>query len=582
MAQNHPETLCDIYFAGLEEKKGAARFLYKSSGKWEEVTGEEFHLLVLKAAGAMLDFGIQPGDHVAISSYNRLEWTVIDYATLLIGAVTVPLYSTLPGDQADYIIRDCKAKLLFVENEEQFEKMIPYSQELHRVSISGQKGELWADFLKKGESLSKENLRDLSGRVQAEDLATLIYTSGTTGNPKGVMLTHGNVTSNIVMGRNVTRFVEGDLALSFLPLSHIFERAFDFGLFYVGATIAYAEGIDQVPDNLRELHPTVMAAVPRFYEKVHMKIQESIATMPDRKRKIFNWALKVGREESILRMQGKALPLGLKWKYFWAKKLVLQKLHERVGGRLRLFISGGAPLNQDIAEFFFAAGFTILEGYGLSETSPIISINQEGEVKLGTVGKPAPGVKVKIASDGEILAQGPNIMRGYLNLPEESAAVLQNGWFHTGDIGEFDEDGFLRITDRKKDLAKTSGGKYIAPQPIELRLKKNPCVANAIVVADRRHYPSSLIVPNFEVVKSKLGVGGSPQEMIQEPRVRTLFQEIVDEVNADLAQYEKIKQFDCLPDDFSIDSGELTPTMKVKRRVVEKNYSEVIDALYAG
>lgn len=579
MAETLPKTVCDLYFAGLEAKKEGPRFLRKVSGTWESVTGEEFHRQVRTLAGALLDFGVKPGDRVAILSYNRLEWPVIDYATLLVGAVTVPLYSTLPGNQCEFILKDCAARLVFVEDREQHEKLEPYSESLHRVTISG---ESWGEFNRRGESFSEEDLRSVAKTAGEEDLATLIYTSGTTGNPKGVMLTHRNVTSNIVMGREVTKFVEGDLALSFLPLSHIFERAFDFGLFYVGATIAYAEGLEEVAENIREVRPTVMAAVPRFYEKINMKIQASVAAMPSRKKKIFTWALKIGREESKYRMSGKKLPLGLRWKYGWAKKLVLDKLHDRVGGRLRLFISGGAPLNRDVAEFFFAAGFTILEGYGLSETSPIISINQEGQVKLGTVGKPAPGVEVKIAEDGEILARGPNIMKGYLNLAEETAAVLQNGWLHTGDIGEFDSDGFLKITDRKKDLAKTSGGKYIAPQPIELRLKTNPCVANAIVVADRRNYPSSLIVPNFEVLRSKLGLEGSPQEMIQEPRVRSLFQEIVDEVNADLAQFEKIKKFDCLSDDFSIDAGELTPTLKVKRRVVEKRYSDVIDALYAG
>jgi len=575
-----PTTLCEAYFAGCSRGTPAERIRYKKAGTWRSMSTKEFADQVRAFAGALRSAGIGPGDRVALLSYNRPEWAVADYGTLTAGAVNVPIYSTLPADQCEYILKDSGTKLVVVEDEEQFRKIGALSDSLRVVNLGTGGGDPWEEFLRRGAGFSETEHREAASRVQPEDLATLIYTSGTTGTPKGVMLTHRNLASNLWAICQVLQFGPEDRGLSFLPLSHILERQVDYTLFFGGAELAYAEHVDKVADNLREVSPTVMAAVPRFFEKVYGKIQEAIAAMTPRRRALVNWALVVGSMEAAYRMRGQLPPLGLRWKYWWAKRLVLRKFHQRVGGRIKLFVSGGAPLGRDIAQFFYAMGFNILEGYGLTETSPVLTIARPGGVKLGTVGPAVPGVELRIAEDGEILARGPNIMKGYYNLPEATAEVLRNGWFHTGDIGELDSEGCLRITDRKKDLAKTSGGKYIAPQPIESKLKSHSAIANAILVADRRKFASALIVPNLDFVRSKLTVTGTPEELVKDKRVLQYFQEIVDELNSGLAQYEKIKRFHLLPADFTIATGELTPTMKVKRRIVEQRYKELIDELY--
>lgn len=561
---SEPRTICDAYFAGRDRGQTDERFLHKTPQGWEPMSMDDIDEQVRGFAGGLLALGIQPGDRVAILSYNRPEWAIADYGALTIGAASVPIYSTLPRDQVQYILQDSGAKVVVVENDEQAAKVEGLGIAVVRLP--------WDPFLK---PISSAEHRERASKVQPDDLATLVYTSGTTGVQKGVMLTHRNLTTNMLACCEVLKIDETDLALSFLPCSHILERQVDYTLFYSGATIAYAENTDKVAANLEEVSPTVMAAVPRFFEKVYGRIQEAAAALPPKKKKLFQWAIGVGGLEAAFRMKGLPVPLGLRWKYFWAKTLVLKKFHKKVGGRMERFLSGGAPLNRDIAQFFFAMGFTVLEGYGLTETSPVLAVNREGGVKLGTVGPAIPGVELKIAPDGEILAKGPNIMTGYYKLPEATAEVLKDGWFHTGDIGELDADGYLKITDRKKDLVKTSGGKYIAPQPIENRLKAHPAIANAVLVADRRKFASVLLVPNFDYLKAHL-----PSTDVKSPQVRAFFQQVVDEMNASLAQYEKIKKFELLPSDFTIDSGELTPTMKVKRRKVEERYKDLIEALY--
>jgi long-chain acyl-CoA synthetase len=425
--------------------------------------------------------------------------------------------------------------------------------------------------------------------VQAEDLATLIYTSGTTGDPKGVMLTHSNLVSNAL---DAVKVLPGlgpdDVCLSFLPLCHSFERTSGLNIMLQGgATIAYAESVEKVPQNMMEIRPTLMGSVPRLYEKMYARINEKVAGDPPWRQKLFRWAIAVGRER--LRHQVARTPPGmwLQIRTALADKLVFAKIKERTGGRLRIFISGGAPLAREIAEFFGAAGLTICEGYGLTETSPVISVNTPEWNKPGTVGRPIDRVEVKIAKDGEILCRGPNVMKGYFKKPEATAEVIdQDGWFHTGDIGTLDPDGFLVITDRKKDILVTSGGKNIAPQPIENAIKTNPFFAEVVMIGNNRNFPAALVVPNFERLetwaKEKGLFSTSREDLVQKPEVVAHYQKLVGDLTPDLAPFEKIKKVTVVPKEFSIETGELTPTLKVKRRVVEERYKGLIDRMYQG
>jgi long-chain acyl-CoA synthetase len=544
-----PRTLADLFTIGTERFPRPDRFLQKVDGAYRPISTEEFARRVRACAGALASTGVSRGDRVAILSYNRVEWAIADYACMLLGAADVPIYSTLPADQVAYILEDSGAKAIFVEDAKQEAKVAGKLPHVIRLDAG------FEDFLKRGGEVRP-------AAVEPDDLATLIYTSGTTGVPKGVMLTHGNIVSNVLTSSQVLPSTTEDLALSFLPLSHIFERQYDYAAFWQGVTIAYAENVDKVVDNMQEVRPTHMAAVPRFYEKVYARILDARRKMKPLKGAIFDWARGVGAQEAVLRRSGARPGAWLALRHWLARKLVFGKLAGRVGGRIRRFVSGGAPLSRDVAEFLWSIGFTILEGYGLTETSPVLCVNLPGRVKLGTVGPVIPGVELKIAPDGEILARGPNIMKGYYNKPAETAEVLKDGWFSTGDIGELDADGYLKITDRKKDLLKTAGGKYIAPQPIENALKAQPHILNAVVIGDRRKFPAALLV----------GAPGATREQVQAD---------LDAVNRTIAHHEQLKKFVLLADDFSLDAGEVTPTMKVKRRVVEKKYAAEIEALYA-
>ena len=547
-----PRTLADVFRLSLERSPKPDRFLRKRNGAWEPVSAAELERDVRACAAGLAALGVRRGDRVGLLSYNRYEWAVVDWACQLLGAADVPIYSTLPADQTQYILADSGAKVVFVENAEQAAKVVG----LPMIAFDPAPGARpFADLLKTpGEPPHAE--------ADPEDVATLIYTSGTTGVPKGVMLTHRNLVSNLTSCCSVLNCSAEDVVLSFLPLSHSFERILDYALFWKGATIAHAEHVDKVVVNLGEVRPTLMGAVPRFYEKIYAKIQDSARSMPGWKRGLFEWARKVGAVDADFRRRAERPPFGQRFKMAIARALVLGKLAKRLGGRMRLLVSGGGALSRDVNEYLWTLGFTILEGYGLTETSPVLCINRSEKTKLGTVGPAIPGVEIRIAGDGEILARGPNIMKGYLNKPEETAAVLKDGWFSTGDIGELDAEGYLRITDRKKDLLKTSNGKYIAPQPIENKLKLSPHVLNAVVLGDRRKYPSALVVP----------APGATRERIQEA---------VDAVNSDLAHHERIVKFALVEKDFTIEGGELTPTMKVKRRAVETKYADLISGLYA-
>ncbi len=550
-----PRTLGDLFRISIERHPRPDRFLRKADGAWRPVSAAEVARQVRACAAGLASLGLGRGDRVAILSYNRLEWAVADYACQLLGIADVPIYSTLPADQCEYILRDSGSKAIFVENAAQADKVrgkVP-----HLVSFDDAPGaEPWARFLERG-------AEPPDAAVDPEDIATLIYTSGTTGTPKGVILTHRNLVSNVVSSCSVLRCGEDDVLLSFLPLSHSFERIMDYALFWCGASIAHAEHVDKVVANMTELRPTVMAAVPRFYEKVYAKVRDGVAKKGALARALFEWSRRAGAAEAGFRRRGEPVPLLLRWRMGIARWLVLSKMQAVVGGRMRVFISGGGPLSRDVAEFLYSLGFTICEGYGLTETSPVLTLNPRRAVKLGTVGPAIPGVELKIAPDGEILARGPNIMKGYLNKPEETRAVLgEDGWFATGDIGELDAEGYLKITDRKKDLLKTSGGKYIAPQPIENALKLHASVVNAVVIGDRQKFASALVVP----------APGAGRDDVQKA---------VDAVNSGLAHHEQLKKFELVEQDFTIEGGELTPTMKVRRRVVEKKYQALIESIYA-
>lgn len=571
--------------------------LHKVGGSYQPVSTAELVERVRRLTKALASLGVQRGDRVALMSENGPHWPTVDFAALCAGAVLVPVYPTLLPEQAAYIARDCGAKVVFAETTAHLEGLLAHAAELptveHFVLIRGASDDPrvlgWDQVLERGANPDPAQFEASARAARPEDLATFVYTSGTTGQPKGVMLTHGNLASNIEAGLTVLPFENGRTALSFLPLSHSFERIVDYVYFLKGCPIAYAESVATVPKNMLEVRPEIFVSVPRVYEKVLARVQENVAASPPLRQRIFAWAVEVGRASIPWRLQGKRPPGLLGLKLALADKLVFGKIRERLGGRFRFAVSGGAPLARDVAEFFWGAGIPIFEGYGLTETSPIISANGQGAVKLGTVGRVIPGVEVQIAADGEILARGPNIMKGYWNLPKETAeAIDAAGWFHTGDIGEVDAEGFLRITDRKKELIVNAYGKNIAPAPLENELKASPFIGQAVVIGDRRKFLSALLVPEFDHLKgwaAKNGIGGGAAggemaALLAEPRVRELYAGEVGKVNAHLPGFEKIVAWDLLPTEWTLESGELTPTQKVKRRVINQKYGDVIDRLY--
>jgi long-chain acyl-CoA synthetase len=592
-----PRTLNDIYevTSGIDRP---AIMKYKSGDRWVDVTVPEFRDTVRWLSTALHEMGVKPGDRVGILSENRPEWTIGDFAILCGSAVTVPVYPTLLGWQIEYILNDASTVTLICSNQEQLDKILEIRSHvpcLNTIIVCDPPATLpegvhaFKDVVERGKQYEAAHGRewfDTSRKSRTpDDLATLVYTSGTTGNPKGAMLTHGNITSNTVTVREFVPFQPGDIALSILPLSHILERMVDFLYLYKGGCIAYAENINKVADNLAEVRPHFFGAVPRLFEKMRARVLDNVALSSPGKQKIFRWALKIAEERLPYVVDRKPMPLGLKLRAAVADKLVFSKIVQRLGGRVKYVVSGGAPLSADLAAFFIGAGVEILEGYGLTETSPVIAVNRPDKRRIGTVGPVIPGVEVKIASDGEILSRGPHIMKGYWNNPEATAAAIDaEGWFHTGDIGEIDKDGFLKITDRKKDIIINAYGKNIAPQPIEALLKSSPYVGTPVLIGDRRKYLAALIVPNFEKLEREaaaLGVPvGSREELVADTRVKGLIQTELDRFNKNLDRQEKIRRFALLSRDFTIDDDEITPSLKVKRKNIDKKYKSVIDQMY--
>jgi long-chain acyl-CoA synthetase len=575
--------------------------LHKVGGRYQPMSTAELVDRVRRLAKALTELGVKPGDRVALMAENGPHWPTADFATLCIGGILVPIYPTLLPDQAAYIVHDCGAKVAFAHTAAHLAGLLDHVGELpaveHFVLIQGTPANpqdprilTFDQLLERGAGADAAQFEAAARAVRPGDLATFVYTSGTTGQPKGVMLTHDNLVSNIEAGISMLPFEDGYRALSFLPLSHSFERAVDYVYFLKQCPIAYAESVSTVPQNLLEIKPEIFVSVPRIYEKVLARVQEKVAAGSALQQRIFAWAVAVGRAALPHLIKGEKPPglAGLKLRL--ADKLVFAKIRERLGGRFRFAVSGGAPLARDVAEFFWAAGVPIYEGYGLTETSPVIAANGPGNVKLGTVGRVAPRVEVKIAADGEILARGPNVMQGYWNLPKETAeAIDADKWFHTGDIGEIDGEGFLHITDRKKELIINAYGKNVAPAPIENDLKSSPFIGQAVVLGDRRKFLAALLVPELDHLKgwaAKNGLvsdaaGTDVPALLRDPKVRDLYKQEVDKINAHLPGYEKIVAWDLLPQEFTQETGELTPTQKVKRRVINQKYGDVIDRLYA-
>ena len=585
-----------VFFDRAAQRGGKTAHMVKRDGAWQEISWQELRDIVRHVAKGLLTLDLQAGDRVAILSDSRAEWVQCDLGIMAAAGITVPIYASSTPDQAAYILQNSGAAAMFVDTSAQLDKILAVRDQVptlkHIVMIvDNPPGDddtilTLADLIQRGRDDADQEAV-LDARLQGltpEHEATYVYTSGTTGPPKGVVQTHGNHLFMMESGSAVADIGEGDVNLLFLPLAHSFARFESFLGFYQGWTTAFAESIEALSQNMREVRPMLVLSVPRVYEKVYASVQAGAAGSAV-KQAIFNWCVGVGRQASRLQQQGQPLPLGLRLKQGLAHRLVFHKLHDALGGRLRYFVSGGAPLAREIAEFFHAAGLLILEGYGLTETCPALTANRHDNYKFGTVGPALPGVELRLDDDGEIQARGPNIARGYYQRPEATAEVfLKDGWFATGDIGEIDADGFLRITDRKKDLLVTAGGKNVAPQNIENLLKGDPLISQAMVYGDRRPFLTAVLTLDMEAATSyarELGISGeTAAELAGNPQVRTLLEGRVERVNQRLAPYETIKKFVIAREDFTEASNELTPTLKVKRQVVTQKYQEELDALY--
>jgi long-chain acyl-CoA synthetase len=586
-------TLVDLFLDAVD-LGGSRAQLYRTDSGWQPISHAEVLHSVRAVAASLRAHGLARGDHVGILAENRPEWAWVDYALLCTGIVAVPLYPTLPAGQAAAILKHSGVRLLFVSTADQLAKVQrsrPELPELERVvvfdDVASDDGsvETLREFIARGaDGMPPEtDFREEAKRARPEDVATLIYTSGTTGDPKGVMLTHANLYSNVVAAtKHVLTTEEGDATLSFLPLSHVFQRMVDYLIFSRGNTIAYVPVMDDVARALREVKPTIVVAVPRVYEKLYAKV----LSVTGLQRRIVLWARQVALDWAALTLAGTAPPAGLRLKHAIADRLVFSKLRARLGGRIRFFVSGAAPLSPQIFQFFYGAGVLILEGYGLTETSPVTNVNTPTKLRMGTVGTAIPGTEIRIADDGEILVRGPQVMKGYYRNDDATREMIdEDGWLHTGDIGAIDGDGFLSITDRKKELLVTAGGKNVAPQPIQNAAKLSRFVAEAVLIGDRRPFTVMLVVPNFDSLEAWARHKGIPADdrsaLARDPRVREKLEREVAARLDGFARYEVPKKVLPLEREFSLDRGEITPSLKIRRKVVEQAYREQIEALYA-
>lgn len=589
------DTLARVFLNTEKNYRKEALMLVKREGKYCPISTDEFSQRVRNISAGLSAFGLNSGDKLIILSENRPEWVMVDLAAICLGAVTVPIYTSLTPPQIKYIINDSEARFVVCSNPDMWSRLeviraeLPLVEKYIMIEDLAPAGVLTLkEVEKEGEKLNRQNPGEfdkIAESIGPDDLATIIYTSGTTGVPKGAMLSHYNLVSNVQALRSVIEFTEKDTALSFLPLSHVLERMCTFAWIYVGATIAYAESVDTVAQNLVEARPTIMVSVPRLFDKFYARVIDNVLSSSNLKKKIFFWALKTGRKYAQKKINREKISGWLRFRCGLAYKLVFSKIVEKTGGRVRFFVSGGAPLSRDIAEFFYAMGILVIEGYGLTETSPVIAVNRLEDFRFGSVGKILPEVEVKIAEDGEIWARGPNVMKGYFKKEAETREAFEDGWFKTGDIGYLDKDGYLVITDRKKDILVTAGGKNVAPQPIENTLKSSPYIANAVVVGNHRKFVSALVVPDFdklEIWARENNVAfGDRKELVNRPEIYEFFMKEIDRLTPHLASYEKIKKISLLDKDFEIEAGELTPTLKVRRKIVEEKYKDLIDRMYA-
>jgi long-chain acyl-CoA synthetase len=592
-----PSTIIEVFERAMRVHARADLLNYKRGGAWRSISSEDFLRRVRRVALGLHALGLGRGERVGILSESSPEWVTVDVGCQFAGVINVPVYPTLAPQQVCYILDDSGARLLFVQNSAALERV--------RAAVGGCKGLLNVVVMEgeavgdgaltleeleaRGAELEASRpglLEEVSGAISPEDLATIIYTSGTTGEPKGVMLTHSNVVSNLIGTSERLAFTPEDVVLSVLPLSHVFERGAMYMYLHHGAKVYFAESIDKVGANLREVRPTLVVAVPRLYEKIYARIKEKAAEGGKAKTAILMWAVRVARQWAQRVVWKRPVPVWLALEHKLASRIVFSKWRDGVGGRIRLFLAGGAALPEELGLIFYGAGLPIVQGYGLTETSPVITVNGPADNRVGTVGRPIRHVEVRIAEDGEIETRGPNVMRGYYNKPEATREVFTtDGWFKTGDIGTLDAEGYLRITDRKKELFKTSGGKYVAPQPIEQRIKRSRFVNQVVLIGNGRKFAAALIVPDWEMLRSYAQHKGldckTPPEFCRHPRVIDLFQRQVDSVTEDLSRFERVKRVALLERELTVEGGELTPTLKVKRRVVDDKYREIIDRLYA-
>ncbi len=590
------QSIPQMFFTKSAARGSRPAHRVKINGAWRDTSWQELHDAVRLIAQGLIDLGVQAGDRVAILADSRSEWVQCDMGIQATGAITIPIYPSLLEDQAAYILQNSETSLIFVDTPAQLAKIrnirdqVPNLRQVISMDaqVAGDDVLSLSDLAERGRAASgaEAELNERLAKLTREHEATYVYTSGTTGPPKGVVQTHGNHLASMEFVSTAVDAEEGDVHLLFLPLAHSFARLESFLGLYLGLTTAFAESIDALPDNMQEVRPMFMFSVPRVYEKMYARITSMAASGSSVKQAIFNWSVQVGRQVSALQQRGQPIPGGLGLKHKVAHKLVFSKLHARVGGRLRYFVSGGAPLAQEIAEFFHAAGILILEGYGLTETCPILTGNRPDSYKFGTVGKAFDGIEMRIAEDGEILARGPNIAQGYYKRPEDTAEVFgEDGWFATGDIGEIDADGFLRITDRKKDLIVTAGGKNVAPQNIENLLKTDRYISQAMVHGDKQKYLTAIVTLDPDEITAyaqEQGIENTQMAALAaHPNIVKLLDERVAAVNQRLASFESVKKFVIVPEDFTQEGGELTPTLKVKRKVVTEKYATELEQLYA-
>lgn len=603
LTPDEPTTLVEVFEHVARVHPRPDTLNYKRDGRWVSISSDEVLLRARRIAAGLKALGVAPGDRVAILSESRPEWTLTDAGCMFAGAIDVPIYPTLTAPQVRYILKDSGARVLVIPNEEKFDHIREILAECSAVEQlvffeppagddhddhDNHKGISLAELENRGAALLETQpdlLNNLAHQSGPNDLATIIYTSGTTGEPKGVMLTHSNLVSNLIDSSGHLSFVGDDSVLSVLPLSHVLERVAMYMYLYHGMAAYFGESLDTIGPNLREVKPTIFVGVPRIFEKIFARVKEKTAEKGKLDLAFLNWSVEVAKQYARLLTRHRKIPVLLALKHKLADKLIFSKLRQALGGRIRLLVSGGAALPEELALLYIGAGLPIVQGYGLTETSPVITAGVVEDNRVGTVGKTIRNVEVRIASDGEIETRGPHVMRGYYNKPEETRAVFtDDGWFKTGDIGTLEEDGFLRITDRKKELFKTSGGKYIAPQPIEQLIKGSRFVNQVVLIGNGRKFPAALIVPDWERIESYAqlkDIKGTHAELCRHPRIIDLLERQIAGLTPDLAQYERVKKVALLEKEFTIEGGELTPTLKVKRRVVDEKYRETIDALYA-